>query len=194
MLRANRSALSPRRPAGHEYFADRSLPRCTILSYFKAAAQSITDGLTSIKTRRFFGEALTGSGNAPPAWPALSVVLIDLDKFKEVNDTFGHMEGDLVLRGWGGCLNRMPPMNVVARYGGDEFVILMPETGVEQAQILAERLRLWLATDPMLSEHKITGSLVASFLCTDSQLKTSFGRRRWHVCVQESGRRPGFNC
>jgi len=52
----------------------------------------------------------------------------------------------------------------VARYGGDEFVILMPETGVEQAQILAERLRLWLATDPMLSEHHITGSFgVATF-------------------------------
>jgi HD superfamily phosphohydrolase YqeK len=54
--------------------------------------------------------------------------------------------------------------NVVARYGGDEFIILMPETGIEQAQVLAERLRLWLATDPMLEEHHITGSFgVASF-------------------------------
>jgi HD-GYP domain-containing protein (c-di-GMP phosphodiesterase class II) len=53
---------------------------------------------------------------------------------------------------------------VVARYGGDEFIILMPETGVEQAQALAERLRLWLSTDPMLQEHLITGSFgVASF-------------------------------
>jgi HD-GYP domain-containing protein (c-di-GMP phosphodiesterase class II) len=52
----------------------------------------------------------------------------------------------------------------VARYGGDEFIILMPETAVEQAQALAERLRLWLATDPMLQEHLITGSFgVASF-------------------------------
>ena len=54
--------------------------------------------------------------------------------------------------------------NVVARYGGDEFIILMPETGIEQSQVLAERLRLWLATDPMLEEHHITGSFgVASF-------------------------------
>src|SRR6266481_7337177 len=54
--------------------------------------------------------------------------------------------------------------NVVARYGGDEFVILMPETGVEQAQILSERLRLWIRTDTMLNEHHITGSFgVASF-------------------------------
>jgi HD-GYP domain-containing protein (c-di-GMP phosphodiesterase class II) len=53
---------------------------------------------------------------------------------------------------------------VVARYGGDEFIVLMPETGAEQAQVLAERLRQWLATDPMLAERKITGSFgVASF-------------------------------
>jgi len=54
--------------------------------------------------------------------------------------------------------------NVVARYGGDEFIVLMPETGIEQAQVLAERLRLWLTSDPMLSEYGITGSFgVASF-------------------------------
>ena len=54
--------------------------------------------------------------------------------------------------------------NVVARYGGDEFIILMPETGIEQAQALSERLRQWLSQDAMLAEHKITGSFgVASF-------------------------------
>jgi HD-GYP domain-containing protein (c-di-GMP phosphodiesterase class II) len=75
------------------------------------------------------------------------------------------LEGDLVLARVGRLLEqKCRQSNVVARYGGDEFVILMPETGVEQAQILSERLRLWLATDPMLSEHHITGSFgVASF-------------------------------
>jgi diguanylate cyclase (GGDEF)-like protein len=93
------------------------------------------------------------------------VVLIDLDKFKEVNDTLGHLEGDLVLARVGRLLEqKCRQSNVVARYGGDEFIILMPETGVEQAQVLAERLRLWLSTDPMLQEHLITGSFgVASF-------------------------------
>ena len=132
----------------------------------KLQQQSITDGLTSIKTRRFFWEALTAEWKrASRSGRPFSVVLIDLDKFKEVNDTFGHMEGDLVLARVGRLLEqKCRQSNVVARYGGDEFVILMPETGVEQAQILAERLRLWLATDPMLSEHHITGSFgVASF-------------------------------
>ena len=132
----------------------------------KLQQQSITDGLTSIKTRRFFWEALSAEWKrASRSGRPFSVVLIDLDKFKEVNDTFGHMEGDLVLARVGRLLEqKCRQSNVVARYGGDEFVILMPETGVEQAEILAERLRLWVATDPMLSEHHITGSFgVATF-------------------------------
>jgi diguanylate cyclase (GGDEF)-like protein len=128
--------------------------------------QSITDGLTGIKTRRFFWEALSSEWKrASRSGRAFSVVLIDLDKFKEVNDSLGHLEGDLVLARVGRLLEqKCRQSNVVARYGGDEFIILMPETGIEQAQVLAERLRLWLATDPMLEEHQITGSFgVASF-------------------------------
>src|SRR5271169_2110281 len=132
----------------------------------KLQQQSITDGLTGIKTRRFFWEALSSEWKrASRSGRPFSVVLIDLDKFKEVNDSLGHLEGDLVLARVGRLLEqKCRQSNVVARYGGDEFIILMPETGIEQAQALAERLRLWLATDPMLEEHHITGSFgVASF-------------------------------
>ncbi len=132
----------------------------------KLQQQSITDGLTGIKTRRFFWEALSSEWKrASRSGRPFSVVLVDLDKFKEVNDSLGHLEGDLVLARVGRLLEqRCRQSNVVARYGGDEFIILMPETGVEQAQILAERLRLWLAMDPMLHEHSITGSFgVGSF-------------------------------
>ena len=132
----------------------------------KLQQQSITDGLTGIKTRRFFWESLTSEWRrASRSGRPFSVVLMDLDKFKEVNDTFGHLEGDLVLARIGRLLEqKCRQSNVVARYGGDEFVILMPETGVDQAQVLAERLRVWIATDPMISEHGITGSFgVASF-------------------------------
>jgi diguanylate cyclase (GGDEF)-like protein len=132
----------------------------------KLQQTAITDGLTGIKTRRFFWEALSSEWKrASRSGRPFSVVLIDLDKFKEVNDTLGHLEGDLVLARVGRLLEqKCRQSNVVARYGGDEFIILMPETGVEQAQVLAERLRLWLSTDPMLQEHLITGSFgVASF-------------------------------
>jgi diguanylate cyclase (GGDEF)-like protein len=132
----------------------------------KLQQQSITDGLTGIKTRRFFLEALSSEWKrASRSGRPFSVVLVDLDKFKEVNDSLGHLEGDLVLARVGRLLEqKCRQSNIVARYGGDEFIILMPETGIEQAQILAERLRLWLATDPMLNEHGISGSFgVASF-------------------------------
>ena len=132
----------------------------------KLQQQSITDGLTGIKTRRFFWEALSAEWKrASRSGRPFSVVLIDLDKFKEVNDTMGHFEGDLVLARVGRLLEQKSRQsNVVARYGGDEFIVLMPETGAEQAQVLAERLRQWLASDPTLSEHNITGSFgVASF-------------------------------
>jgi diguanylate cyclase (GGDEF)-like protein len=132
----------------------------------KLQQQSITDGLTGIKTRRFFLEAVQGEWKrASRSGRPFSVVMIDLDKFKEVNDGMGHLEGDLVLARVGRLLEqKCRQSNVVARYGGDEFVILMPETGIEQAQILSERLRLWVATDPMLNERHISGSFgVASF-------------------------------
>lgn len=132
----------------------------------KLQQQSITDGLTGIKTRRFFWEALSSEWRrASRSGRPFSVVLIDLDKFKEVNDSLGHLEGDLVLARVGRLLEqKCRQSNVVARYGGDEFIILMPETAIEQAQVLAERLRIWVATDPTLEEHHITGSFgVASF-------------------------------
>jgi diguanylate cyclase (GGDEF)-like protein len=132
----------------------------------KMQQQSITDGLTGLKTRRFFGEALLSEWKrASRSGRPFSVVLIDLDKFKQINDRLGHLEGDLVLARVGRILEQKSRhSNIVARYGGDEFVILMPETGVDQAQILSERLRLWIATDPMLNERQITGSFgVAAF-------------------------------
>src|SRR5216683_824899 len=132
----------------------------------KLQQQSITDGLTGIKTRRFFWEAVSSEWKrASRSGRPFSVVLVDLDKFKQVNDSLGHLEGDLVLARVGRLLEQKSRQsNVVARYGGDEFIILMPETGPDQAAVLAERLRQWIASDSMLSEHKITGSFgVASF-------------------------------
>lgn len=131
-----------------------------VFVFQKMQQQSITDSLTGVKTRRFFIEALQSewkraSRNGRP----FSVVLLDLDNFKEVNDTRGHLEGDLVLARVARVLEqKCRQSNVVARYGGDEFVILMPETNLEQGQILSERLRLWLSTDPMLNDLHVTGS------------------------------------
>ena len=84
---------------------------------------------------------------------------MDLDRFKFVNDFYGHLEGDTVLQRIGQILEQnCRRSDVVSRYGGDEFVILMPETNVEQSRQLANKLRAWVASDPLLREKNITAS------------------------------------
>jgi diguanylate cyclase (GGDEF)-like protein len=131
-----------------------------------AKEQAITDGLTGVKTHRFFVEALSAEWNrATRTNRAFSLVLADLDRFKFVNDFHGHLEGDGVLQRFGHVLEQnCRRSDVVARYGGDEFVILMPETNVEQSFQLAQKLRAALSADPLLHDKNVTASFgIASF-------------------------------
>src|SRR3989449_8887154 len=136
------------------------------LSFQKAQEQAITDGLTGVKTHRFFMEALSAEWKrSTRAGRSFALVLMDLDRFKFVNDFFGHLEGDLVLQRVGHILEQnCRRSDVVSRYGGDEVVIPMPDTTIEQAQQLASKLRSWICSDPLLREKNITGSFgIASF-------------------------------
>ncbi len=136
------------------------------LSFQKAQEQAITDGLTGVKTHRFFMEALSSEWKrSSRAGRSFALVLMDLDRFKFVNDFYGHLEGDLVLQRVGQILEtNCRRSDVVARYGGDEFVILMPETTMEQARQLSSKLRGWIAADPLLREKNISASFgVASY-------------------------------
>src|SRR5713101_4693604 len=130
------------------------------LTFQKAQEQAITDGLTGVKTHRFFMEGLSAEWKrSTRAGRAFSLVLMDLDRFKFVNDFYGHLEGDLVLQRVGQILEtNCRRSDVVARYGGDEFVILMPETTIEQARQLSSKLRGWISADPLLREKNITAS------------------------------------
>jgi two-component system cell cycle response regulator len=77
--------------------------------------------------------------------------MIDIDRFKCVNDTHGHQSGDAVLRAIGGILkDRLRVVDLVARYGGEEFAILLPETDTSGAMIVGERLRRAIAQTPFL--------------------------------------------
>jgi diguanylate cyclase (GGDEF)-like protein/putative nucleotidyltransferase with HDIG domain len=136
------------------------------LTLQKAQEQAITDGLTGVKTHRYLMEALSGEWKrATRASRHFSLALIDLDRFKFVNDFYGHLEGDLVLHRVGQILEQnCRSSDVVARYGGDEFVILMPETNAAQAVQIAEKLRPAICEDPLLREKTITASFgIASF-------------------------------
>jgi diguanylate cyclase (GGDEF)-like protein/putative nucleotidyltransferase with HDIG domain len=136
------------------------------LTFQKAQEQAITDGLTGVKTHRFFMEALSAEWKrSTRAGRAFSLVLMDLDRFKFVNDFYGHLEGDLVLQRVGHILEtNCRRSDVVARYGGDEFVVLMVETAMEHARQLAMKLRGWISADPLLRDKNITASFgIASF-------------------------------
>jgi diguanylate cyclase (GGDEF)-like protein/putative nucleotidyltransferase with HDIG domain len=136
------------------------------LTFQKAQEQAITDGLTGVKTHRFFMEALSSEWKrSSRAGRSFALVLLDLDRFKFVNDFYGHLEGDLVLQRIGQILEtNCRRSDVVARYGGDEFVILMPETTMEQARQLSSKLRGWVAADPLLREKNISASFgIASY-------------------------------
>ena len=100
------------------------------------------DFLTGLFNRRRFQEELVREVERISRYGARGAVLmIDLDNFKKVNDAFGHKAGDDLLKGVAGALrHRRRQSDVLARVGGDEFAMLLPETNVEQAQVLAESI------------------------------------------------------
>lgn len=101
------------------------------------------DALTQVYGRRFFVETCMVEVNRVSRYGGrLAFLLIDIDHFKRVNDTYGHLAGDLVLQNVTKTFrNVLRASDVVGRYGGEEFAILLPETDVEGARNLAERLR-----------------------------------------------------
>ncbi len=102
-----------------------------------------TDGLTGVKNYRAFRERLTHEYDRAMRYGGgLSLVMIDVDRFKRYNDTFGHPEGDEVLKRVASMLqNSLRSTDMVARYGGEEFVILLPNTDHIGAVTMAERFR-----------------------------------------------------
>lgn len=104
---------------------------------------TLTDSLTNIYNRLYFDDLIKQEVERSNRCSVnLSLAVIDIDNFKKINDTYGHDVGDAVIKNIAGILtNKVRCIDTVCRYGGDEFVVVMPETTLENAQILAERLR-----------------------------------------------------
>ena len=113
----------------------------------QAYAQATTDALTGLRNRRFLDERIDAElARARRSGRPFSLLLLDVDKFKNVNDTHGHLVGDRVLEEVGDVLAQMVrASDLAARYGGEEFCVLLPDTSVDGARILAERVRESLA-------------------------------------------------
>ncbi|MDZ7728748.1 MAG: GGDEF domain-containing protein [Dehalococcoidia bacterium] len=123
---------------------------------------SLTDQLTGVANRRRLELAITVEiERAQRTGNPLSAIMADLDYFKHVNDTYGHDVGDKVLTSFGALLRgQTRSTDIVARFGGEEFVVLMPETRVAPATEVAERIRRELGN---LQVQPIREPLSASF-------------------------------
>ena len=103
---------------------------------------TITDALTQVSNRRCFDETLDAEFSRARRYERpLSLLLVDVDHFKAVNDRYGHLAGDHVLRALSQLVADRFPEDTVARYGGEELGVILPETGLGRACVLAEQLR-----------------------------------------------------
>jgi len=129
----------------------------------KLAKMAVTDGLTMLFNRRYFQDSLSREFKRLArhrALPLLALAMVDIDDFKQLNDTHGHQAGDLVLKNLAKILKTcIRVTDVVARYGGEEFVVIIPETDAEGASVVAERIR--------------QGVEAATFLYRDATLKVT---------------------
>jgi diguanylate cyclase (GGDEF)-like protein len=113
------------------------------LEFDKTRQSARTDALTGLFNARHLQEFLDGElSRARTGDKPLTVLVLDLDNFKQVNDRFGHARGNEVLRDLGQVLKAaLRNSDLVARYAGDEFVVVLPEVGAEEAQVVAEKLK-----------------------------------------------------
>lgn len=145
---------------GTAAFTDRDLGRVRALATLAAATianirmhqavynQAVTDPLTGLFNRRHMQSALQDERRRAQRYGhALSVIMLDVDSFKSYNDTYGHPQGDVLLQKLSALLREsLRGVDVIGRYGGEEFIIVMPETRQEEALRTAERLRQAVAS------------------------------------------------
>ena len=128
---------------------ERSLNQERVRMLDELKKLSITDGLTQLYNSRHFYSQLKGEIERCNRYEhKLSLLLLDIDNFKEYNDSYGHLEGDKILVRLGhvikSCLRKM---DTAYRYGGEEFTIILPDTDGEEARTVAERLRAAVSSE-----------------------------------------------
>jgi diguanylate cyclase (GGDEF)-like protein/PAS domain S-box-containing protein len=157
-------------------FSEKDLPLLTQLSkqisvaienvklHQKTLETSILDDVSSLFNSRYFHQALERELKLTARHKSrLSLLFIDMDKFKILNDTYGHLRGSRVLREVGFLLRAaIRETDIAARYGGDEFVVILPDTDAPQAQRLGERMRQIILRNTFLKEEGINARLGAS--------------------------------
>jgi two-component system, cell cycle response regulator len=149
----------------------------------ESVEHAVTDSLTGLHNRRYMeGHLATLVSGAIQTGRALSLIVADIDFFKAVNDSYGHAAGDRVLREFANRFRRNTRgIDLTCRYGGEEFVVVMPDTDVDRAAQVAERLRSCVEAEPFAinstAQIRITASVgIATLERRDDTAEKLFGR------------------
>ncbi|GAG59908.1 unnamed protein product, partial [marine sediment metagenome] len=123
-------------------------------------ALATIDPLTSLYNRRRFSEFLAHEIDRTKRYKTdLSIIMFDIDHFKKINDTYGHEEGDNVLKMFGARMKDIiRESDIIARWGGEEFMILAVNTNLKNTQILAEKIRANIENQQLASAPKFTNN------------------------------------
>lgn len=132
------------KPFNHQLFLARL--KTNIRSYLllqDLAKMAVTDGLTGLFNRRHIFERLSHEAEKSVRYgSSFSLLMFDIDHFKRINDTYGHQLGDEVLRNVSSSIcSSVRNVDIAGRYGGEEFIVILPEIGIEGAALAAERIR-----------------------------------------------------
>ncbi len=149
------------------------------------------DGLTGVLTRAAFEDVMAREiDRARRYGSSLSIILFDLDNFKEINDTYGHLFGDKVLKRVAEAVKiNLRAADVVARWGGEEFVILLPETDGSEARAVAEKLRRSIEALGMGTKVRVTASFgVAELKDGDDSLRLILKADRALYAAKRNGK------
>jgi len=131
-----------------------------LFSFRLVKEMAIKDGLTGLYNRRYFDEQITNELNRAKRFHNnVSFLVLDIDHFKEVNDNHGHLNGDQILKELAQIISETArKIDVAVRYGGEEFVIILPETDINGAMVIAERLRKKIENYPFRLINTDSGS------------------------------------
>lgn len=128
--------------------------------FLQTENQAMVDALTDTFNRRYMEESLKKELTRSERYnKQFSICLLDIDDFKKLNDTYGHAIGDLVLKELALCIKKSSrEEDIVCRYGGEEFLIILPETEVAKAQIAISRISQCVSCNALLRQYKVTFS------------------------------------
>ena len=159
----------------HEYFLN---PLNNALQYYQAMQLAMKDGLTSLGNRRNFDEQLIKTmSHAKRRTSDVGLILCDLNKFKAINDNYGHALGDNILVHFAKALTKcIRECDSAFRFGGDEFALIIEDANEQALAIIKQRLTDAMANDPLLVQYQVTTSIGATLMSDNENVEDFFKR------------------